>query len=266
MSSIPARRVLIPADLSSVTARAAAWARRFAAPGAAVEALYVYEAPPAPGFDLPMPPLAGLNKRRVLARLAKLVPGAAARVESGFPPSVILSRARRADLIVMGSHGRTGFERALLGSIAESVARDSPVPVLSVRTPPAAVRSILAPVNLMPYSFKGLLLAAEAAAFLGAELSVVHVAPAGLRGPNPRFFLNGMIARLPKALLAAVKPKVVLRAGDPVREILREARKHGLLVVTAHRKSLLADLVLGTTAERILRHSPVPVLSAPSGR
>ncbi|UQA58556.1 universal stress protein [Polyangium aurulentum] len=39
-----------------------------------------------------------------------------------------------ADLIVMGTHGRSGIKRALLGSVAEKVVRHSPIPVLTIRT------------------------------------------------------------------------------------------------------------------------------------
>lgn len=266
MSTIPARRVLIAADLSPVTARAAGWARAFAAPRASVEALFVYDPPPSPVFGMPVPPMSKAEKTFLVKRLTKAVPGSSVKVETGRAPARILARARRSGLVVMGSHGRTGFQRAFLGSTAEIVVRNSAVPVLVVRTPARPVRSVLAPVNLMPYSYRGLLLAAETAAHLGARLDVLHVAPDKNGGPNPKFFLNGMIARLPKPLKAAVTIKVVQRAGEPVREILAEASRHGLVVMTAHRKSLLTDIVLGTTVERVLRHSPVPVLAAPSAR
>lgn len=263
--SIPARRILIPADLSPVTSRAAAWARRFASRGACLEALFAHDTAPAPLLGLPALALSKTDKKRVVARLEKLLPSASLRVEEGDPAAVILRRARAVDLVVMGSHARRGLDRAVLGSTVEAVARDCPVPVLAVRAAPAPVRSVLAPVNLMPYSYKGLLLGAEAAAHLGAVLTVLHVAAAGGGGPNPRFFLNGMIERLPKALKAAVRPRLVRRQGHPVREILAESSRHGLVALTAHRKSLLSDLVLGTTAERVLRHCGVPVLTAPSG-
>ncbi len=56
-------------------------------------------------------------------------------VESGVPYKVILDHADRAgvDLIVMGTHGRTGIDHYLLGSVAEKVVRHSTAPVLTVR-------------------------------------------------------------------------------------------------------------------------------------
>jgi len=56
-------------------------------------------------------------------------------VEDAFPPDGILAAAKKcdADLIVVGSHGRTGIRRALIGSVAESVARIVQMPVLIVR-------------------------------------------------------------------------------------------------------------------------------------
>ncbi|MFB6293418.1 MAG: universal stress protein [Halonotius sp.] len=58
------------------------------------------------------------------------------RIESGVPSGEIVGYASDAgmDLIVMGTHGRTGVDHYLIGSIAERVLRKSPVPVLTVRT------------------------------------------------------------------------------------------------------------------------------------
>ncbi|HEY7244818.1 MAG TPA: universal stress protein [Xanthobacteraceae bacterium] len=58
-------------------------------------------------------------------------------VQAGTPTETITRAAAdwRADLIVIGSHGRTGVRRALLGSVAEGVMRNAPCPVLVVRAP-----------------------------------------------------------------------------------------------------------------------------------
>jgi nucleotide-binding universal stress UspA family protein len=55
------------------------------------------------------------------------------RVEIGTPVERIMDAARRADVIVMSTMGRTGLSRMLLGSVAERVVRHSPVPVLTIR-------------------------------------------------------------------------------------------------------------------------------------
>ena len=55
------------------------------------------------------------------------------RVEEGAPAEVILNTARACDLIVMGTHGRSGVRRVLMGSVAEKVQREAPCPVLTIR-------------------------------------------------------------------------------------------------------------------------------------
>ena len=72
------------------------------------------------------------------ARLRKLAPDAASTdVVFGYPAKAIVDWASRlsADLIVMGSHGRTGMAHLMLGSVAEAVVRTAQCPVLTVRQP-----------------------------------------------------------------------------------------------------------------------------------
>ena len=73
----------------------------------------------------------------VVATLAAAGVTARARVETGVAWQEILRIARedQADVIVMGTHGRTGVNRLLLGSVAERVVRQAPCPVLTVRAP-----------------------------------------------------------------------------------------------------------------------------------
>lgn len=265
MNRFPARRILLPVDFSPLSKAAGAWAKVFSGPETKLEALFVYDLPPAPMLGLPTPPASPALIRKAAARLREDFPEASVHVDEGDAALAILRRAPRADLVVMATHGRRGFAHALLGSVSEAVARDAETPLLTVRRAPRRVSSVLAPVNMTPYARRGFELAAEAAAFLGAELTLLYVAEPGKGGPNPRYYLNEMIARLPEKIHALVKPKILLKTGHPVPGILEESRKHGLVVLTAHRKSLLTDLVLGTTAERVLRHARTPVLTAPSG-
>ncbi|HTQ73266.1 MAG TPA: universal stress protein [Burkholderiales bacterium] len=81
--------------------------------------------------------------KRILARAAKLAAARGVRAETELfenatnrVADVLIGRARRwrADLIVMGTHGRRGVNRLVLGSDAELVVRNSPVPVLLVRS------------------------------------------------------------------------------------------------------------------------------------
>ena len=133
------RRILFPTDFSdasNVAGRAAvALARQV---GANLTILYVVPPVTDPA------PSAGLG-----ALAAELAPGMAVKTEtvSGIPARKIAEYARRqgTDLIVMGSHGRTGLSRALLGSVAEAVVRRSPCPVLIVPTTPAEAELVAEP-------------------------------------------------------------------------------------------------------------------------
>ncbi|MFI5360956.1 MAG: universal stress protein [Elusimicrobiota bacterium] len=261
----PVRRILVPDDFTPASRHTWAWARRFAAPDARLESLFVSNPPAAPVMGLPAPPLSPQATDELRARMRERRPDAGDwRVWENDPVAGILRRARRADFVVVGTHGRTGLSRAVFGSVAEAVMHSAVVPVLAVRTAPQPVKTVLAPVNLAEYCYKGLLLGAEAAAFLGAQLVLVHVSPKGRRDGNPRFFISGLIERLPAELRARVRPRLLIHSGDPIEVILAVSRSHGLTVLTAHRKSLLGDWVLGTTVERVIRHATGPVLAAPS--
>jgi nucleotide-binding universal stress UspA family protein len=127
------RRVVVPTDLSAASNRAIAWAYALVPAGGEVTLLHVV----APGEQ----------EGEIAASLRALVPergvGAdvATRTETVAhrdPARAICEAAERlgADMVCMGSHGRSGLARAILGSVAESVVRDSSRPVLIVRSLP----------------------------------------------------------------------------------------------------------------------------------
>lgn len=274
MLRFPPKRILVPIDLSQASLAAWLHARSLADKfGASFEAVHVLDLLPSAVSSAQRARLGSKLRRELLAAIRSRI-GDAARVHilEGDPVVTILrlARTRRPDLIVMGTHGRRGFTRVLMGSVAEAVVRRSPVPVLTVRRGPRRIRSLLAPVNFTHYSDFGFAFAAEAACALRARLTVLHVAPDPRLGPdrrigpNPRFLLGNMVRRLPQEVVGSCRPELVVREGIPALEILKAVRGHELVVLVAHRKSPLEDLVLGTTAERVLRHSSIPVLAIPS--
>jgi nucleotide-binding universal stress UspA family protein len=140
------RRILVPHDFSDHATRALAVAADLAAThGAKMTVLHVV-APVYAGLGLQAP--AGLvwnppaeTLRELQAHLEALVrrtigrraAGVVCRIAVGYPVEAILGAARRADLIVISTMGRTGLSHLLIGSVAENVVRHATVPVLTVR-------------------------------------------------------------------------------------------------------------------------------------
>ena len=150
MIRFPPRRILVPADLSkpslSALRVACGLARRF---GGRVTAVYAETLPPSLlGFDAGSWPEVPSELSRQMAefrewresrlrREAEGLPAARLHVRTlrGDPRRVtaLLGASRACDLIVMGTHGRRGLGRLLLGSVAAEVMRACPVPLITVR-------------------------------------------------------------------------------------------------------------------------------------
>ncbi len=142
------QHILCPVDFSETSDRALEYALALAERlGAAVTVLHVYQLPTYALADgtLELPPyLADELKKRLAERLEQLVRGKAntaletrSKLSEGIPYAEILRAAKEegADLIVLGTHGRTGLSHMLIGSVAERVVRASAVPVLTIRAP-----------------------------------------------------------------------------------------------------------------------------------
>jgi nucleotide-binding universal stress UspA family protein len=142
------KRILVPTDFSAPSTEATAWAAELAGHfGAGITLVHVYQPVSMilpEGFVLKSVDeiaslMSALNAALKEAReqLAKVAPKVA--VDSvlleGAPFAEIVRHARQHsfDLIVIGTHGRTGLRHALLGSVAEKVVRKAPCPVLTVR-------------------------------------------------------------------------------------------------------------------------------------
>ena len=145
----PFSKILVPVDFSKHSERATALAvelaRRFEA---SLTLLHVYSIPTYPlpeGYVLASPEVVAdlMEKTSVAIKevRARVLAQGVAKVDallvegSAFAEIVRTAREKHFDLIVMGTHGRSGLKHALMGSVAEKVVRKAPCPVLSVRDP-----------------------------------------------------------------------------------------------------------------------------------
>ena len=202
----------------------------------------------------------------------------------------ILEQAERegATLIAMTTHGRTGLPRWFVGSVAEKVVRTSPIPVLLVRSfrpsplgdlqPTTAeelpFRKILVPTDGSDAAASVLAPAGTLARLFDARVVVLHAEPPvvipayGELGIAPVFpptpsekdpVTEGPAERIRELGLTAVRRTVV---GDAAGAILDQSHSEGvdLIAMATHGRSGFSRWMLGSVAERVLRHAGVPLL------
>lgn len=197
---------------------------------------------------------------------------------------VILDHAREeeVDLIVMGTHGRRGPARLFFGSVAEEVVRFSRAPVLTLREleEPRTIEAferILVPIDFSDHSTRALSHARELASLYGARLQLLHVleqpaqpyfyAPFGGMSLVKHFSelekradeaLDKLVAECPGPDVPREKRIV---SGRPASEIVDFAEQNGsdMIVIATHGLTGLERLLVGSTAEQVVRSSPAPV-------
>ena len=187
--------------------------------------------------------------------------GVQVRAVEAFPADGIrqLAALKKPDLIVMGTHGRSGLNRWMLGSVAERVLRESSVPVLTVRSAPREpIRRVLCPVHDTELSRRALTLAAGISACFEASLTVFHVREPS--GANP---VANLCSWVPKEERARCDIRELVRHGDASEEIVRLAAEepYDLVVLGAPQRRFFDGMLLGTTTLRTVRHAPCPVLA-----
>ena len=294
------RRILCPLDFSEFSrhafVRAAAIAR---AHGATITALHVVPVrlPVAPlpleAVSLVPPRLTPdqLARARVeLAEFARLDSAVAVPIECDVieAPAIheeIVAQAARlhADLIVLGTHGRSGFQRLFLGSVAEKVVRLALAPVLTVGAAAdgsaGSFTRIVCGIDFSDCSFAALGYALAIAAGSDTEVTAVNViewTPIGydpLVGPPTDLAGYRMSAeasarkRLRKAVANAHPADVpvhqIVTSGKPHHELLRVAKETqaDLIVLGMHGRNPIDRLFFGSTAEPVLRQAECPVLT-----
>jgi nucleotide-binding universal stress UspA family protein len=204
-------------------------------------------------------------------------------VDDGNAAVRILERASslQADLIVMGTHGLSGFERFVLGSVTEKVLRKATCPVMTV--PPAAVTAakvpytrLLCPVDFSESSSAALRFAFSLAEESNANLTILHVVDwpdEGLlaqRFDEPEFrrrveeeARSRLEALVPDDVREWCKPSTKIAYGKPYREVLQTAEGEGtdLIVIGVRGRNALDLMVFGSTTNHVVRRAPCPVLT-----
>ncbi len=274
------RLLLSPVDLSELSAEALRFASVLArGTGARLVAMYAESVPAPPYFTESQ--IESLRRQfaesfaeaeRSLKRFVQTALGPTGadvevRVVEALPVEGILAAASAlgADWIVMGTHGRGGVNRWLLGSVAERVLRASSIPVVTVRggrPAPAAIRRLLCPVNDSSVARRALEPAVSLASAFQAQLTVLHVEEDGARDA-----IRDLCAWIPEEIRLRCDLRELTRRGEAARQILEVAAESGcdLLVVGARHRLFFDSTVIGTTTVRVVRHAPCPVLTVTEG-
>jgi len=196
------------------------------------------------------------------------------RIRTGIIEEEILAAIddEIASLVVVGTHHRGMIRKLLVGSIIETILRKTPVPLLTVTSDasPKSLKRILFATDLTESSLEGFRFALKLARTLGATLIVHHsVERISLSFGGSALAVEHARRKLSELEMEGGRQQVVVISevteGAASEQILATAEQSGaeLIVLTIRHKGLLEHALLGSTAERIVRESRVPVLSLP---
>ncbi|HEY7698275.1 MAG TPA: universal stress protein [Vicinamibacteria bacterium] len=295
-------RILCPTDFSKFAFRAADYAVALARHyDSEVHFLHVIPSalihPEQYPYVAEAVPLAPEFRQRALERLDAFVALSKAEgvrtrfsVAEGAPVSVILDSANadRSSLICLGTHGREGVERLVLGSVAEKVLRKSRCPVLTVsepgdeRAPKEAVfKNILCAVDFATLSLKAVEYCLSLAQEAGGRLTLFNAVewfpdePTWVGSPNVSDYRTEMEEQV-RTRLQEVVPRearewcdvtVVVRSGKAYRELLAVAaeQKADLIAMGVRGRNPLDIMLFGSTTQHVVRHAQCPVLTISEG-
>jgi len=175
------------------------------------------------------------------------------------------------DLIVAGTHGRTGLRRLLLGSAVEGICRVATCPILTVGPDQPSSRikinNILVPTDLSEDSMRSLPFVVGLAGAYGAKVTVLHVLPEETASNPDTQKLSEPVCRnmvhIFEPRLAPLKTEFVIESGEPVETILNVARdKSADMIVLGLRDDFLPGVHFRTSvAYRIMAASHCPVVT-----
>ena len=195
-----------------------------------------------------------------------------------------LALKKRADLAVTATHGRSGLQRLLLGSVTERLMRPLPCPLLVVpgeamqTKPKAGYRRIMVGCDFSPDADLAVSYAFDLATEFDSDIHLVHVIeperfkdmlrkegePTTESRQMLRDRLTGKLAELiPQGAYKKCEPKVTLLAGQPHEELTKFAviNDVDLIVLGVHGRGFVESLLVGSTTDRVVRTASCAVLS-----
>ena len=206
-------------------------------------------------------------------------------VRDGTPSSVILEYVAEedVDLVAMGTHGRTGLARFVLGSVTEHVLRASPVPTLATRAgdeepPTLPYRNVLVPTDGSECASGAVDHALAIASATGATAHVINVysddvysqtldevPPSDYVDTLERSGEEATEAVAERFEAAGVDVETAVLEGRASDEILSYAEETDIdaVIMGTHGRSGLDRFLLGSTTERVIRQSDLPVVAVP---
>jgi nucleotide-binding universal stress UspA family protein len=288
MNAFAPQRILVAIDFSDISTRAlraaVLWAQRYRSELIVLHA----EEPPPVVPDLAVQRYIGelteATREAAARQLAECVLlnvpldlAAAHELIAGTPSDVIEQQAvaRQVDLVVLGTHGRGGLSRLLLGSVAERTLRMAQRPTLIVRRLHSEetagdevprIGHILCPVNYSEVARAALGHACSIARSFGARLTVVFaLEQQDVTAENLQHADERLRSWLPEASPADCQMRPLVRHGDAAEHVINLARETAadLIVIGAQHRRFADTTVLGVTTVRVTRHAPCPVLVVP---
>jgi len=168
-------------------------------------------------------------------------------------------------LIVMGTHGVSGFEETWLGSNAYRVVCKAPCPVLTVRSgfKQRTIKKIVVPIDAHRETRKKVPFAAEIAAAFGAEVHIVAVRTTNRKDIIQRLkkYVDQSAEYLEKKRVKVVKDEVY---GSNIADLTYSYGVHigaQIISIVSNERGTPINMPISTTAQQMVNHSPIPVLS-----
>ena len=195
------------------------------------------------------------------------------------PVTALIQESRHADLLVLGSHGLGGFTGLLVGSTAVAVVAHAGCPIIVVRgrlpqDPPPSTGPVMVGADGSPDSDAALAFACEEARLRGTGLTAVHtwsdILADGMLRPHPLEENVEEIEQTERAKLAQqvsgwqdkfpdLDIELDVTRGRPVRTLLERGERAQLIVVGCRGRGGFTGMLLGSTSQALIAHSPCPV-------